>query len=48
MDDVKVVCAGLRRLQFSSESIRVLIDPDWSDISMALKEIALEIEKLFK
>ena len=48
MEDVKVVCAGLKKLKFSDQNIRVLIDPDFSDISLALKEINLEIEKLFK
>ena len=48
MDDVEVVKAGLRRLGFLDQNIRVLLDPEFSDISMALKEINLEIEKLLK
>ena len=41
-----MVKAGLKRLQFPDKNIHVLLDPEFGDISMALKKINLEIEQL--
>ena len=48
LEDIKVVCAGLRRLKFKRHQIRVLVDPDWSDLSITIREITLQVIKNYK
>ena len=38
LEDIKVVKAGLRRLDFDKEDISVLEDPSWMDIKLIIGE----------
>ena len=39
MDDIKVVQAGLRRLQFKSKEIQVMENPNYMEIKMAIDQL---------
>ena len=47
IEDLKVVKAGLRRLGFAKDNIKVLENPNWMEIKLAMNETVNEIIKAY-